>query len=94
MKDVPTVAESGFPGFTAVSFWGWFAPSDTPAPILSRFENELRAAFSQEEVRAKLAGPFMMELALTGPAQFKPFFEEQVRTWGAVIRENGIRSSG
>ncbi len=94
MRDVPTVAESGFADFSAVSFWGWFAPSGTPQPILQRFEAELRAAFSQDEVKAKLSGPFMMELPLAGPAAFAPFFEAQVKTWGAVIRENGIRSSG
>ena len=55
---------------------------------------ELRAATSQDEVAAKLRGPFVMELALTGPDKFRPFFDEQVKTWGAVIRENGLKSAG
>lgn len=94
MAGVPTVAESGFPDFSAVSFWGWFGQSGTPQAITQRFETELRAAFSQDEVKAKLSGPFMMELTLDGPATFRPFFESQVKMWGDVIRENGIRSGG
>lgn len=94
LAQVPTVAESGFPGFSAVSFWGWFAPSGTPTPILARFQDEMRAALSQEDVAAKLRGTQMMELTLAGPEPFRAFFDEQVKTWAAVIRENGLKSGG
>lgn len=94
LAQVPTVAESGYPGFSAVSFWGWFAPSGTPAPILARFQDEMRAALSADDVAVKLRETQMMELALAGPEPFRAFFDEQVKTWSAVIRENGLKSGG
>lgn len=94
LAQVPTVAESGYPGFSAVSFWGWYAPSGTPAPILARFQDEMRHALSTDDVAAKLRDTQLMELTLAGPEPFRAFFDEQVKTWAAVIRENGLKSGG
>jgi tripartite-type tricarboxylate transporter receptor subunit TctC len=94
IPNVPTVAESGFGGFEAVSFWGMFAPSGTPAAINDRFRTELTAVLRQDEIATKLTDTVMLDTKLAGPETFKPFFAEQVRLWGNVIRENGLKSSG
>jgi tripartite-type tricarboxylate transporter receptor subunit TctC len=94
LANVPTVAESGFPGFSAVSFWGWFATAGTPQPVLRRFEEVMRTALGQEDVRAKLTGPQVMDVKLTGPDEFRPFFDDQVKVWAQVIEENGLKSKG
>jgi len=94
IPNVPTVAESGFSGFEAVSFWGMFAPSGTPPAINDRFRTELTAVLRQDEITAKLTDTVMLDVKLAGPETFKPFFAEQIRLWGNVIRENGLKSSG
>ena len=71
-----------------------FAPSGTPATINDRFRTELTAVLRQDEITAKLTDTVMLDAKLDGPETFKPFFTEQVRLWGNVIRENGLKSSG
>ena len=93
LANVPTVGESGFPGFSAVSFWGFYAPSGTDPAIVNRFVTDLSAAFREPEVADKLKRALLMDPKLAGPAEFKTFFLDQVRTWGQVIRENGLKRS-
>jgi tripartite-type tricarboxylate transporter receptor subunit TctC len=88
---VPTVAESGFAGFTSRAWWGVFAPAGTPTPIQQRFRQELEAVLRQPEIAARLAEAQTMELSLGGPEALRAFFKEQMTTWGAVVRENGIK---
>ena len=54
LPDMPTVAESGLPGFEAELFYGLLAPAGTPRPIVERLNKELRAALAQEEVRSRI----------------------------------------
>ena len=93
LPDVPTIAESGFPGFSGVAFWGIYAPSGTPIPIVNRFVADATAALQEDAVRRRLEQSLMLELDIGGPAVFRPFYEEQVRMWGQVIRENGLKGS-
>jgi hypothetical protein len=58
------------------------------------FRNGIARSLAASEVAAKLRDALLMDLQLAGPAQFRPFFQEKVRVWGGVIRENGLRSSG
>ena len=90
LAEVPTVSESGFPGFNAPSFWGFYAPSGTRAAIVNRFISELTAIARQPDIQTKLTESFLLELKLEGPAQFRPFFAEQVAKWSKVIRDNDL----
>lgn len=91
LKDVPTVRESGFPAFDALSFWGFYAPSNTPATIVDRFLAELTAIVNEPSLRSKLSTTMLLELTLAGPAEFRRFFHEQVAKWRSVIRENNLQ---
>jgi tripartite-type tricarboxylate transporter receptor subunit TctC len=90
---VPTVAESGFPGFEANAWWGVFAPAATPQAIIARFRQELIAAIrGDERTQRVLAEQQQIHLVLSEPEAFRDFFREQMQIWGAVVRENGIRA--
>ena len=94
LQNVPTVAESGFPGFSAVSFWGFYAPSGTAGAPVDRFVAELTAVLQEEEdTRHRLENGLLVDVKVGGPADFRTFYQEQVRKWGQVIRENGLKSS-
>jgi tripartite-type tricarboxylate transporter receptor subunit TctC len=92
MPTVPTVAESGFPGFEANAWWGVFAPAATPRPIIVQFRAALIAAIREDErVQRTLAEQQQVALALSEPEAFGSFFRAQMQRWGAVVRDNNIQ---
>ena len=93
LPNLPTVSESGFPGFNATSFWGFYAPSGTAGAVVERFVADLIASFREPEVADKLQKSFLIDPKLAGPAEFRSFFLDQVRIWGQVIRDNGLKRS-
>jgi len=92
LSEVPTVSESGYPGFEAYAWWGVFAPAGTPKPIVSRFANELAACLREPRVAKQLTETQQVSLALSGPEDLRKFLGEQMRVWGAVAREHDIKS--
>ncbi len=91
LKDVRTVRESGFPDFSAPSFWGFYAPSKTPAPMVDRFVAELTAIVKEPDMQRKLTTTMLLDVTLAGPREFRAFFFEQVAKWRSVIRENNLQ---
>lgn len=91
LPDVPTVAESGFPGFVVASFAGWFAPAGTPNPVLLRLADALRAALSDPDLRARFDEYGMQAEFQTGP-QLGTVLAAETALWGNLIREAGIRA--
>src|SRR5882757_2296062 len=67
LGEVPTVGESGFPGFEAHAFWGVLAPAGTPKPLTERFGAELAACLREPRVARQLTETQQVALALTGP---------------------------
>ncbi len=92
LPDVPTLAEQGFPGFSALGWWGIFAPAATPQPILGKFHAELVKIFSQPDLRTQLADQLGMDLAVSSPEALQKFLVAEIARWGKVVRENNIRA--
>ena len=89
---LPTVGESGFPGFEAYAWWGVFAPAGTPKAIVGRFGAELTACVREERVASQLTDTQQVSLVLGGPEELRKFVGEQMRVWGAVAREQDIKA--
>jgi len=89
LSAVPTVSES-FPGLEANAWWGMFAPAGTPKPIIERFSTELAGVLREERITKQLTEQQQATLLLAGPEDLRKFVREQMRVWGAVVRENGI----
>jgi tripartite-type tricarboxylate transporter receptor subunit TctC len=88
--DVPTVAESGYPGFAAVSWTGLSAPKGTPKAILDKLEAAMVKAFSDPAVRAKLEGNGFVVVASRSP-DYTRFVLGEVERWGKVIQTGGLK---
>jgi len=88
---VPTVIESGFPGFEAYAWWGVFAPAGTPKAMVERFGSELAACLREERVARQLTESQQVSLSLGGPDVMRKFLGEQMRVWGSVARDNNIK---
>jgi tripartite-type tricarboxylate transporter receptor subunit TctC len=89
--DVPTIAESGFPGFSAISWSGLSAPRNTPKPILDKLEAAAVAAMRSPAVRQKLESQGFVVPPL-GSAEYTVFVAKEVDRWSRVIKTAGIKA--
>ena len=85
--DVPTVAESGFPGFEAITWFGIAVPAGTPEAIVARLHTEITKVLQLPDVKERLGG----ELT-TGPAAFAALIKSDHDKWAGVIKEAGIKA--
>ena len=90
VPDVPTMIESGLPGFEAVGWFMVMAPARTPAPVLSRLQVALADALAQPAVRERLSGDGA-EVVASRPDEAKRFLETEIQRWGAVVKSAGLR---
>jgi len=89
MPNVPTVAESGFPGFE-VSLWlGFFAPKGTPKPILTRLQKELTDIASNPEMKAQFEKNGASAVTNT-PAEMNTLMKTELEKYGKVVKAAGI----
>jgi len=82
--DLPTIAELGFPEFKLSSWMGLFAPAGTPGETLAALERECGAAMQDRQLQAKLL-KLGLEPAFMPAKDFKPFLDQEFRTWGAAV---------
>lgn len=85
LPSVPTVAESGYPGFEAISWQAILAPAGTPAPIVDRLYRELVAIIGSEDVREKMRAQYFVP-AGTAPASLRQTMASEKVRWDKVIR--------
>ncbi|HZE47394.1 MAG TPA: tripartite tricarboxylate transporter substrate-binding protein, partial [Xanthobacteraceae bacterium] len=91
LPELPTVAESGVPGYVAVIYYGMVAPAGTTPAIVARLNAELRAALESPDVRERIAEEGGDALAGTPDQQAADIAAEEAK-WGALVRKLGIRS--
>jgi tripartite-type tricarboxylate transporter receptor subunit TctC len=87
--DVPTIAESGFPGFEATSDFALLAPAGTPEPVIRQLSAGLAATMKNPEVLERLRQGSIFPTFGT-PEQFPPYLAAESAKWGEVIRSRGI----
>ncbi|MBC7468089.1 MAG: tripartite tricarboxylate transporter substrate binding protein [Ramlibacter sp.] len=89
LPNIPTVAESGYPGFEALNWYAFVAPGKTPAPLLDRWNQEMVKVLNDATVRDALA-----KLGLTphptSRAELSDFMKKESAKWGAIVRDRKI----
>ncbi|GJG97619.1 tripartite tricarboxylate transporter substrate binding protein [Cupriavidus pauculus] len=90
LANVPTIAESGYPGFEAITWTGLVAPAKTPVAIVERINAEVRKALATPEVQDKLALEGSAAMGST-PAQFANYLRTEHRKWGTLVRDANIK---
>jgi tripartite-type tricarboxylate transporter receptor subunit TctC len=91
LPDVPTFAESGFPGMLSSTDYGLLAPAGTPRPIIDKLHDALVKIIKSPESVARLAGVGAIPDANT-PEQFAEHNRREVVKWGKIIKENNIKA--
>ena len=88
--DLPTMAESGFPGFEAVPWFGLLAPAGTPQEVLDKLHDETVKTLAAPEVRKKF-DELGLEPVGNTPAEFAAVIKKETPEWAKVIKDAGIR---
>src|ERR1043165_6679985 len=91
LPDVPTVAESGVPGYEFQTWFGIIAPAATPAPIVERLNGEFRRALLIPEVRERLLNEGGMQPVGGRAAESAALIAGEKDRWGKLVRETGAR---
>jgi tripartite-type tricarboxylate transporter receptor subunit TctC len=88
--DVPTVAEQGFPGFSADAWYGLLAPARTPRPIVDKLHAEVVRIMKLPEAKERL-GSVGFEIVASSPEEFAKLIRDEIPKWTKVVREGAIR---
>jgi tripartite-type tricarboxylate transporter receptor subunit TctC len=90
MPDLPTIAESGLPGFESVTSFAMFAPAATPKDPIARVHRELVKALGAADIRDKLRAQGIDPVG-SAPEELVAHQKQETAKWGKVIREQGIK---
>jgi tripartite-type tricarboxylate transporter receptor subunit TctC len=92
MPDVPTIAESGVPGYDATIWLGILAPPHTPREIVNKINAEITKVLSTPESR-KLMASAGVDVATSTPEQFAQLLKAELDRWGRVVKETGMEAN-
>lgn len=91
LPDVPTIAESGVPGYEAANWWGVVSPAGTPAAAVKKLHSELSALLASAETQKWFATEGA-EVVSKNPQEFGKFIVSEMDKWGKVVKQAGIKA--
>jgi tripartite-type tricarboxylate transporter receptor subunit TctC len=89
--NVPTVAESGVPGFEAVSWYGLWAPRATPREVVVRVNSDVQRVFADKDFREKFLEPNFLGSIEGNPEQFAAYIKAEAAKWSKVIKDANLK---
>jgi tripartite-type tricarboxylate transporter receptor subunit TctC len=92
VPDLPTLDESGYPGFEAVPWFGLMAPAGTPQPIIDKLHRETVRVLAMPDVRKKMAD-LGLDIIGNSPAEFAAVIKAETPAWAKIIKDAGIKAS-
>ncbi len=90
IKDVPTIAESGYKGFESITWFGILGPANLPKDITAKFNGDLNKALKDAELDKKL-GEQGADVATSTPEQFAKMIREDIPRWGKLVKDSGAK---
>lgn len=90
IPELPTVAESGVPGYDVSLWWGVFAPARTPKPVIEKLNAEIRKALATSAMKKQFAD-FGAEPSPMTPEAFSTVVKNEIATWSKVIKDANIK---
>ena len=88
--EIPTIAESGLPGYEAVSWFGLFAPAGTPREVVSKVNADVQRVLADPDFREKFLAPNYFEPVTGSPEQFADYVKREADKWSKLIRASKI----
>ena len=93
VPDVPTIAESGVPGYAATNWYGLLAPAKTPSAIIDRINRDMTTALKSPDVIENLKSRGI-DAAPNSPAEFAAFIRAETMKWRPIVQQSGIKPDG
>ncbi|TAK80129.1 MAG: tripartite tricarboxylate transporter substrate binding protein [Betaproteobacteria bacterium] len=93
LPEVPTMIESGLPGFEATAWFGVLAPAATPRPIVERLNGEINRILKRPEILKRISQQGSALIVGGTPEQFSDFIRAEIEKWGKVVRESGAKAN-
>ena len=90
VPNIPTVAESGLPGFDSSNWFGVFGPANLPRPIVDRLDQEMKKILAEPEIRERFHG-LCFEITGGGPAQLTAIMQSEAQKWSKIIRDANVK---
>ena len=90
LPDVPTIAESGYPGFEALSWQGVFAPAGTPQPVVDELNREINKALASADMQEYFKARGFV-LGGSSPAEFRTFVQAETAKWAKIVKASGAK---
>ena len=90
--DLPTMAESGYPGFEAVPWFGLMAPAGTPVAIVERLHRDTVRVLALPDIRKKF-DDLGLDIVASSPVEFAALIKAEIPQWAKVIKEAGIKAT-
>ena len=88
---IQTAIEAGFAGFESYAWWGILTPAPTPKPVIERIRAALVDTLHEASITKNITENMQISMVLQGPEELRKFVGEQMKLWGAVVREHGIK---
>ena len=92
LPDTPTLNEQGIKAYPTYSWWGVYAPSGTPRPIVDRMNAEITKAIRSPDVTQKFTDQIHLEILTSSPEGFASFQRAEQERWFKIIRDNDIKT--
>lgn len=92
MLAMPSMHESGYPGFEAAAWYGLLLPARTPAAIVNKLHRDFAAMLQLPEIRDQLQAETIDTVPSASPKAFASFLTAETAKWGALVRETGARA--
>ena len=90
LPDVPTIAESGYPGFEVISWWGLLGQTAMPKDIVARLHGEIVKAMASPDAQKRI-GALGADIKTNAPGEFAAYIKSERAKWGQAIKDSGAR---
>jgi tripartite-type tricarboxylate transporter receptor subunit TctC len=91
IPEVPTVAESGLPGYEAVTWFGLFTTAGTPREVVDKINAEVQRLFGDVAFRERFVVPYLYETMTSSPDEFAAFVRTETQRWSKVLRDANMK---
>lgn len=91
VPDIPTIAESGLPGYSMTAWWGLLAPAAAPKPIVAKLHGEVARTLQDAALKERLS-KVGIDILGNSPKEFDAFIRHEIRTWMKVVKAAGIKA--
>ena len=88
--DLPTMAESGLPGFELATWFAFFAPAATPKPIVDKISTDMRRVLAQPDMKERLAA-IGVDIRASSPDELAAFQRSEQAKWGKIVKDSGAK---